>query len=361
MTKKSLGYVELEWTCPNCNGRNSGREKICAHCGAPQPVDVEFEQAPEEKIIEDATVIESAKIGPDIHCAYCGTRNPNDASHCSQCGADLAEGSARESGRVLGAYRDKAAPDIKCDYCGTINPSAAHQCKNCGATLHLPKPAPAPSTTVRPKEKRSRISTAVFIIIGAVILVACLGLFIFLNRTDDVIGQVNNISWERQIVILGLAPVNREAWRDEIPQDADLGMCRQEHRSTSQNPQPNSTEVCGTPYTIDTGGGFGEIVQDCEYWIYDDRCDYTILQLQPVDRLILSGTDLNPKWPAPRLMSDQQEGERQESYRIVFSADGELFTYTINDPEKYQNFIPGSKWRLKVNQFGGVREVEPAP
>lgn len=361
MTKKSLGYVELEWTCPNCSGRNSGRERICVHCGAPQPQNVEFEQAAEEKIIEDATVVESANIGPDIHCAFCGTRNPNNATHCSQCGADLADSKARESGQVLGAHKDEPAPDIECDYCGTLNPGTAHQCKNCGATLDFTKSLRAQSAAKTPAGKGIRINKGIIIAIGVVIVAACIGLFIFLNRTDDVVGQVNNISWERQITILGLAAVSRTAWRDEIPQEANLGMCQQEHRYTSQDPQPNSTEVCGTPYTVDTGAGLGEVVQDCEYLVYDDRCDFTVLELQPVNRLILNGTDLNPQWPVVGLETDQQEGERQESYRIVFSADGEQFTYTTNDPEEYQKFIPGSNWNLKVNQLGGVKEVEPAP
>ena len=361
MTKKSLGYVDLEWTCPSCSGRNSGREEICIHCGAPQPEGIEFEQAAEEKIIEDATVVESAKIGPDIHCAYCGTRNPGDATHCSQCGADLTEGTSREAGRVLGAHKDKTAPDIKCDYCGTMNPGTAHQCKNCGSTLHLKRSPPIQQVKKTPAGRSSRFSTGIIIAIGAVLVAACIGLFIFLNRTDDVIGQVNNLSWERQIVILGLATVSRTAWRDEIPPEADLGMCQQEHRYTSQDPQPNSTEACGTPYTVDTGAGLGEVVQDCEYLVYDDRCDFTVLELQPVDRLILSGTDLDPQWPAVRLETGQQEGEREESYRIVFSADGEQFTYITNDPDEYQNFTPGSNWNLKVNQLGGVNEVEPAP
>jgi len=361
MTKKSLGYVELEWSCPNCGSRNSGREKVCTNCGAPQPEDVEFEQPAEEKIIEDATVIERAKIGPDIHCAYCGTRNPGDASHCSRCGADLTEGIARQSGDVLGAHQNEPASDVKCEYCGTMNSGTAHQCKNCGVTLQLGKSSQIQPKSKVPTKQSSKISKVIIIAAGVVLAIACILLLILLNRTEDVVAQVDNLSWERQIVILGLAPASYKAWRDEIPQEADLGMCRQEHRYTSDIPEPNSTEVCGTPYTVDTGSGFGEVAQDCEYMVYDDLCDYTVMELQPADLLELKGTDLNPQWPALRLGTDQQEGEHKESYRIVFSADGELFTYSTTDPEEYQNFLPGSNWKLKVNQLGGVNEVEPAP
>ena len=358
MTKKSLGYVELEWECPNCGGRNAGREEVCTNCGSAQPEDVEFDQAAEERIIEDATVIAKAKIGPDIHCAYCGTRNPGDAQQCSQCGADLAEGTTRDAGEVLGAHRDKPAQEIKCEYCGTQNPGTAHKCENCGANLHLEKPKPAaPKSESRPGGPK----TGLLIAAGVILVAVCIGLFFFLNRTDDVGAQVNDRSWERTIVIMGLAPVSLEGWRDEIPQEANLGLCQQEHRYTSDDPQPNSNEVCGTPYTVDTGSGLGEVVQDCQYQVYDDRCEYTILRLQPVDKLMLSGADQNPQWPALKLLLDQQEGERQESYRILFSADGEEFTYVTSSVEEYRNFAPGSKWTLKVNQLGGVTDVEPAP
>ena len=78
MTKKSLGYVELEWTCPNCETRNPGPHKFCNGCGAPQPEDVEFEQPIEEKLITDAEQIARAQAGPDLHCPYCEARNPGD-------------------------------------------------------------------------------------------------------------------------------------------------------------------------------------------------------------------------------------------------------------------------------------------
>lgn len=57
MTKKSLGYVELEWTCPNCGSRNAGQETVCVHCGTAQPEDVSFHQPAEEKIITDAVSV----------------------------------------------------------------------------------------------------------------------------------------------------------------------------------------------------------------------------------------------------------------------------------------------------------------
>ena len=87
-SRRTLGYVENEWTCPNCGGRNKGSVKACDNCGAPQPEDVKFELPSEQKLVKDEAAINSAKAGADIHCGFCGTRNPATAATCSQCGKE---------------------------------------------------------------------------------------------------------------------------------------------------------------------------------------------------------------------------------------------------------------------------------
>ena len=76
MAKESLGYVELEWTCPFCNTRNPGRAKVCRNCGAAQPKDVQFHQAGEDKIVTDQEGLEMAKGGPD--CLLYTSPSPRD-------------------------------------------------------------------------------------------------------------------------------------------------------------------------------------------------------------------------------------------------------------------------------------------
>ncbi len=104
MTQKIVGYVELEWVCPNCGGKNAGALKTCSQCGAPQPANVQFQQAEKQEALADAQKIEQAKKGADIHCPYCGTRNPADVQVCVQCGGDLKDGAKHVSGTVVGAF-----------------------------------------------------------------------------------------------------------------------------------------------------------------------------------------------------------------------------------------------------------------
>jgi ribosomal protein L40E len=361
MAKESLGYVELEWICPFCNTRNPGRVKVCGNCGAPQPKDVQFEQAAEDKIVTDQAGLEMAKAAPDIHCPFCGTRNPAGAVKCSRCGGDLTEGEKRESGQVLGAQQTKPAPDIICQYCGTANPATNTKCKNCGSPLQKatrPTPAPAPATAP------AKMSPALLIVGAIVLLVICGALAFFLMRgtqTESNIARVSDVDWRRSIVVLGYAPVTHSTWADEIPQGADVNYCTERERGRSAFPTENSQEICGTPYVVDQGTGFGELVQDCEYIVYDDYCEFSVVELQPVGVIDESGSDMNPFWPETRLQQDQQLGERSETYQITFEVDGDSVVYETTDPNEFAQFQPGSDWELEINGFGNIVDIRPAP
>lgn len=357
MARKQLGYVELEWTCPSCGTRNPGTKKVCGNCGAAQPADVVFEQAAQESLIEDEELIKAAEAGPDIHCEFCGTRNAATNKTCVRCGADLTGGQRRAKGTVLGSHRDQPAPKVKCAFCGTENDASNAQCANCGAPLGKAEPRPSPVPTTQKPSLSSKLPWIIAGIVG-LLAVLCIGFFLFMSRTDAVTGRVTDVSWERSIVILGLGPATYSTWEDEIPFGAEVGSCREQVRYTSDSPQPNSVEVCGEPYTVDTGTGIGEVVQDCEYQVYDDFCSYTVMEMQPVGTARLDGRDMSPEWPQPVLEADQELGNRDESYTIEFDVDGERYTYRTSDADLYARLVPGSEWTVQINQFGNIVGVE---
>ena len=135
-SRRTLGYIQNEWTCPNCGTRNKGGVKTCENCGSPQPENVQFELPSEQKLVIDEAALKAAQEGPDIHCPFCGTRNPASAKTCSQCGGDLTGGKAREAGRIMQAPPVSQQPKvIKCDNCGTENPGSNTVCSNCGSPL----------------------------------------------------------------------------------------------------------------------------------------------------------------------------------------------------------------------------------
>jgi len=329
MTQETLGYVRLEWTCRRCGGKNPGPEKLCIHCGASIDEQEQFELPETQEFVTDAEELKKAAAGPDIHCPYCETRNPAGSTVCSQCGGSLAEGTVRDRGHIVGA---------------PPKPRVA--------------PRPAPRSVV---SKAKGVPWYLFAGLAVLLLVCCVGAYLLTRPSQDINGVVRDISWERRISIEALRPVSHEDWRDEIPSDAQLGNCRKkEHHTQLEEPSPGveAQKVCGTPYTIDQGSGYGKVVQDCEYKVYADWCEYTREEWQEVDDVSASGHDLNPVWPQVNLASGQREGERSEEYLVDFDTDGKSYTYRPRDAE-FSQFDIGSKWVLSVNALGGVVAVEP--
>ncbi len=302
MAKKTLGYVELIWTCPRCSTRNPGPNKFCTACGAPQPENVTFEQAPDAKLITDADKIARAKAGPDIHCPYCNARNPAGSKFCGACGGDQSGAKARARGGVVGAFSPGAAASapIICPSCGTSNPAGASTCKQCGTVLTGAKPAakPVPAATLSPEARRKLNGVIAGVALVVVLITA--GIAFLASRTRDVAASVAHVEWTRSIEIEALGPVQREAWWDEIPSGAQQGSCSLKYRYTQDQPADNSREVCGTPYTVDTGTGVGEVVQECVYEVSEDWCSYTVMDWQTVEISSQARPTCSPFGPSAR-------------------------------------------------------------
>jgi hypothetical protein len=360
MSEETLGYVQLEWTCPKCNSRNPGTEKICQGCGAPQPQDVQFEQAAGAQVTQDETLKKAAEKGADIHCAFCGARNPADAAVCAQCGADLKEGTRREVGRVVGAYQSGPVKQVACPNCGQANPENTLRCARCGAPLTLERPAAAPAAPAAPA-RRSPL-----LIYGAVALavLACICLvaaFAWLSSPrESLAGRVLEADWQTRVAVEELRPVQHDAWQDEIPQNAVMGACLDKVRSV-QDQQPaggDFNKVCGTPYTVDTGSGVGKVVQECQFEVLAPYCEYTVQEWQVVDQATESGSDYQPIYASPRLNNNQRLGDQNVTYTIVFETDKGRYEYTVSSLEEFKRFQIGSEWTLKLNALNSILDVE---
>jgi hypothetical protein len=357
MTKKTLGYVELEWTCQRCGTKNPGTEKVCTGCGALMSDQDQFDLPASQELITDEEKLAKAAQGPDVHCPFCEARNPAGTKVCTQCGADLGEAERRDSGRVLGALQTEPVPDVPCPFCGTPNPANAAKCKGCGGNLGDQR---TPITATAPVPKKSSSPKWLLILGGLFGVLVCIGLIAFLvwgSQTDEVTGMVQSVRWQRSVQIVEQRAVERQAWIDEIPAGSQAGSCTDRYRFTQSEPAPGAEEVCGTPYTIDQGSGMGQVVQDCEYRVYDDWCTYSTLEWMVVNEALAQGNDLSPYWPTFSLDSGQREGERSETYTVVFEAENQRYTTTIADANNFMQYQPGSRWGLKVNRFGGVTEI----
>jgi hypothetical protein len=354
MTQKELGYVELEWTCKRCGTINPGMKRVCTNCGAPIEQDDKYELPDQQELITDKEKLDEAKKGPAIQCPYCNVLNPAGTAICIQCGGDIQAGIARQAGEVLGAYKTEAVPDKSCPFCNQPVKANAQRCPNCGGSLvEAAKPIAIPA-----KSNKAPVWLLVAgIVLGMICIASVITFIVMSNRTNDVIGIVSDMRWQYSIEILEKQPVQKNAWSEDVPVEAQDVSCREEYKETSSNPAPNATEVCGTPYTIDTGSGAGKVVQDCEYQIYASYCDYTVLEWTVVNSAESQGSDKNPQWPMVNLQAGQQEGNRSEEYKITFSADSETYSYSPTDLAEYSQFDIGSEWVLSINTFGAIKEI----
>ncbi len=365
MVKKTVGYVDLEWTCPRCGNRNLGVNKKCSSCGAAQPQDVQFDVgAPSTAMIEDEAKIEQAKAGPDIHCPYCGARNVAGAQRCKVCGGALEGGQARQVGQVLGALPTGTAEPVKCIACGAANAASATRCESCGAVL--PRPSAPPPAPPKPAQPASRLPLGLIAVVGIVLVVACIAIALLSGGGDRggstqlVTGQVSDTYWKRAILVQALLPVQRQGWEREIPSSATVGNCQERLYRTLDEPVAGSVEVCGTPYVQDTGTGVGEVVQDCQYQVFENYCTYTVPGWQAIAPIVLEGQGLSPAWPGQRLSDQQRESGRQEEYVVTFQTENGPVRFSVPSLQQFQQFTQGSRWNLEIDSRGRVVDVEAA-
>ncbi len=334
MAKKILGFIELVWDCDSCGTTNPGAIKTCSSCGAPQPPNVQFKHVDPQSFnfIKDQALIRAAQSGPDKHCPYCGTRNSADTSICTNCGGDLTIGATSRPVQIIeDSFQE-----------GILPPSQ-------GPMQSVPAP-------------KAKMSLPVKIILVLIVIAFCAGIAVFftkMNQTDAITGTVSGVSWQHSIQMQGYQSVAESDWLDQIPQGASPYNCEQRYRYSSEKPVANSREVCGEPYTVDTGTGIGRVQQDCHYEVYDDYCSYNTMAWVPVETLVENGTDLSPYWPEVTTSSTLRIGEQKESYTIQFDADGSTYSITTTDLELFQQALPNSRWTLEVNAFGNVRSANP--
>jgi len=353
--RRTLGYVENEWTCPNCNTRNKGSLKTCENCGAPQPENVQFELPSEQKFVTDAEKVKTAQGGADIHCGFCGARNPATAETCSQCGADLKEGKAREAGRIMQV--PAAQPKIiKCNNCGTENPASNSVCSKCGSPLPRMAPAQAVATPPLPKAgiptaaplKKANTRRNIFILGGvlACLAVVCAAVItLFFVPTSTLQGTVSNVHWQTDVPVQEVRAVDYSNEKGSPPSGAYDVSCRDE-----------SKDVCEQK-TIDKGNGYSEVVQDC-HTETEQYCSYTVDEWTTIHTYTLDGNDLRPIYDDPNLASGQRVGDKTEDLKVTFSTNKGDKVYSPSSISEYQQFEVGTMWTLKLNLVGGIVSVK---
>ena len=375
MAQKIVGYREMIWTCPNCGTKNPGSSRVCRSCGAAMPEETKFEQQANADMVRDEKIIERAKRGPDIICAYCGNRNPAGSKTCSQCGADLSEGKEREHGSQHSAHLDDRpkGETIICPACGAENPAAALTCKSCGGPLNSSQQVEnIPTAGGNDGRKGGMGRSCLMIILFLVIFGLVCAVFMNgcgtgnVNKNDvyssPVPNKVLNVvvssqSWQTSAEVLGPVDSRSSGWRDSIPANARDLRCEDRIRYTSDEEVANSVEVCGTPYAIDMGNGFEQFVQDCVYNVYESYCDYTISKTGVINTVYAYGSGPNPE--SPYVDPAYTTGNQLVDYKVTFrDENGETYTITPSKLNEYQSYTVGSEYKIEVNSRGQIVGME---
>lgn len=355
--RRTVGYIQNEWTCPNCGTRNKGGTKTCENCGAPQPENVQFELPSEQKFVTDENQIKAAAAGADIHCPFCGTRNPATAKTCSQCGGDLVEGKAREAGRIMQAPPPQPKV-VKCANCGVENPGSNSVCSNCGSPLPKVVPVQAAVANVAPSRPVAGMNAGTakpkktnWVLIGGILgfLALCCVVIgvLFLLPTKSVQATVTDVHWETSVPVQEIHAVDYNNERGSPPSGAYDVSCRDE-----------SHDVCEQK-TIDKGNGYSEVVEEC-HTETEQYCSYTVDEWTTIQTYTLDGNDLQPVYEDPNVSSGQRLGDESEELTVVFSTEsGEQKTYSPDAVSEFQQFQIGSTWTLKMNALGGITGVNP--
>jgi membrane protease subunit (stomatin/prohibitin family) len=348
-SRQSKGFIELEWICPNCNSRNRGPVKTCQNCGAPQPENVQFYAPAEAKVIQDENAARLASLGPDIHCAFCGTRNPANATTCSQCGADLKEGKARQAGGEVARAPETA--QVTCANCGEVNPAGQTMCARCGAPLPRagkPSAEEKPGAGAPAQGPATKRKFPAWVILGGVIAflaVICIGVYLLFAPSKTVNATVSDVYWQTAVPLQEIQAVRYSDEAGSPPAGAYDVSC---HEETQQ--------VC-VEKTIDKGNGYAEVVQEC----HDETtqyCSYTLDEWKTVQTFTLEGHDLTPVYARPSVAKGQRLGGEMLTLTVFFSDGRETYSYTPESLTEFQRFAVGSSWTLHLNALGGVVEVE---
>lgn len=110
---------------------------------------------------------------------------------------------------------------------------------------------------------------------------------------------------------------------------------------------------------MDAGSGYAEFVQYCSYEVHDDYCEYEHNEWVTIELFISSGRTLTASWLSNEAFGGQRLGDRQESYPILFQIDDGVRRYNTEDYLLFQQAEIGSVWKLVVDGFGNIQEINP--
>ncbi len=337
---------EMVWDCPACEtqGLLGVTHRHCPACGAAQDPSRRYFPPDDARVAVD----DHPYQGVDVVCGACDTPNAAKAQFCVGCGSPLsgAAAAALRAEQVAGAsgFADDSARAAKAEADARRD---ADRAARMAAAASAPPAAPASGGW----------GWALPIAGGGALIAVCCGVVgAFLFWKQDASIEVTGHEWSRTIEVEALQSVVDEAWRDELPADAQDVRCRDERRGSTRVPDGQDCR----DVRVDLGDGSFTTRQDCtakfrEEPRFDARCRYTVKRWKTVDTARAGGAALvpAPEWPAVSLATGRREGARSERYVLrVRGASGDD-TCEV-DQARWAAATVGSRWAVEVGVLTGA-------
>ena len=364
------------WDCTRCEQKDiSGRDKRCPACGDPREQhELDAMRPPDESEFTGAALTDPAELalasaGADWSCGYCGSNNPNDASHCGSCGGARKE--AASMGKVGAPGAEVAAPF----------PEPRAQPRSSSA-----RPPPPPEPRPRPRFERWQIAAAAAAVLGVLLYWGC--------RDREEEGVVTRLQWTHTSQLQRWVDKQAGDWgpvaeRAEVPPvggrgevaGVDVRGCHQKHHHDesyscgTESYQGQESYTCGSTQECSTSnngnGSFSRSCRSvsktctrsvtktrtkyCSRPIYREWCDYTTQIWSNVRSADVSGEGHDLRYAEIPTDGDRERVEHSGSYWISFAWDGgdELHKEPV-ERAVYDRWQVGEAAILQVEHFRGV-------
>ena len=311
--EESQGYFEMLWDCDHCDARGllGKSQRHCANCGAPQNPAKRYFPKEGEQVRVDGHTYE----GADRACPACSAPQSARANNCTRCGSVL-DGGAEVRGVVDAA-------------------SAA--------------PAAAPA---RPRRRRRiwPVVLGVLVLLGGGIWWRCI-------RSQSAQVVVSGHRWTRAVAIEEFNERREEAWRNEVPLEAGLPICRDRQRSTHQ---VEDGEECHNERRDKKDGTF-EQIKKCKPKfrsepVMDAWCQFTARRWKPATEVKAAAAGMSPAWPdnlppgdTPAALGARRQGKRTETLTLEFTGHGSC---DVSEPV-WRKYSDGQKLTVEVRASSG--------
>ncbi|HYO89923.1 MAG TPA: zinc ribbon domain-containing protein, partial [Candidatus Limnocylindrales bacterium] len=337
--KPPTGVYEMVWDCQFCGtkGIPAKSHQFCPSCGSAQETKSRrFPSDAEKKAVDDYVF-----KGVSLICPNCQTVNEGDAKFCRQCGAPLEN-----------AEKATTVPD---------------QVKAAGAQFAADAERNVQQEELDTDLGRTGVVAAkkggppwALILGGGLVALIIIGILVAVFWKRDVQAQVEQLNWERVILVEAYSAVPSGTWCDSMPFDAYAISRSQRQRSTNRIPDGEECSV----RRVDQGDGTFREVEECrtlyrEEPVYDDYCSFMVNRWVNSREATSNGVmgERDPAWPSANLrggsgLGAEREGGRSERYRVLLRAGDNTYTCTVNY-DLWQQIEVGRGYSLPVGVVTG--------